>query len=566
MRARFIKRNPVLLLLIVANTIMGAVVLGIVLLLMASATSDAAAVRDKSTQTADLLRVREQVAHTRLFVAAEEVRTVRQGGRPIPEESLTVATTAVWDMNSIARLVDFTAIDGGEAVGGALNELNLAFVAYLNEQAPEARAALETAAATAAVRLKALDPLSEQEGDARMDGLVASLKRLQWVTIVLVLLVIAAMEFATWKVGRRFARIVATLYSREAELVTANRNAERRNAQFGSLYYIVSEVMETLSIKYVVDTTVREARKLVGAEVVILRILEDGRLRTRGVETAAGIDLTDVADDLGLGEGLAGRAAKRGRTVQLEVGAKECEYVDGREDGTKTGVIVPLIVGARVVGTISCWSPAAGEFTADDVQVLEMMASQVATAIAAAELHEASEREAHHDPLTTLPNRRQLSLDIRYEFDAAVRRGREMAVAMLDIDRFKHFNDEHGHQAGDAALQHVASILIQQVRKKDQIYRYGGEEFVIVFDSLSLAEARDACERLLRVVEGSPVPGLPGARLTVSAGIVAMPGPWPDFDSVLRSADEALYAAKESGRNRIVAFNQPSSGEAPIAA
>ena len=125
-------------------------------------------------------------------------------------------------------------------------------------------------------------------------------------------------------------------------------------------------------------------------------------------------------------------AAKRGRTVQLSLAANECEYSDGNESGAKTGIIVPLIVGARVVGTISCWSPASGEFTADDVQVLEMMGSQVASAIAAAELHEATEREAHHDPLTTLPNRRQLSLDIRYEFDAAVRRGRERLQGRAD--------------------------------------------------------------------------------------------------------------------------------------
>lgn len=565
MRARLARRNPIVV-LVAVNAILGALAVGLVLSWFDGVTDRAETAREDSTQAADLARIREQIGDVRVFVASETLRALRGDEGPVPEATLDAAVAAILTISETARAVDFAPLEGGEAGAAALGQLSADFLNYLNQRSPESRASLDASAEAADQRLTALDPQAAEGSAQRLDALIGALRQLEWGTAAIATVTIILFEVATWWVGSKLVRTVAALHARELDLVTANEHSERRNSQFRSLYYIVSEVMETLSIKYVVHTTVREARKLVDAEVVILRVLEDGRLRTRGVETAGGVSVSDVADDLDLGEGLAGRAAKRGRTMQLELPADACEYADSGEGAMRTGIVVPLIVGARVVGTISCWQPASGGFSADDVQVLEMMASQVASAIAAAELHEASERDAHHDPLTTLPNRRQLSLDVRYEFDAAVRRGREMAVAMLDIDHFKRFNDEYGHQAGDTALQRVAEVLLQQIRKKDQMYRYGGEEFVIVFDSLTLGQARDACERLVAAVGNAGMPGAPGARLTVSGGVVATPGPWADFDGLLRSADEALYAAKEAGRNRVVAFDEAAAPAPGLAA
>src|SRR6185436_8293937 len=107
--------------------------------------------------------------------------------------------------------------------------------------------------------------------------------------------------------------------------------------------------------------------------------------------------------------------------------------------GNRSGLIVPLIVGARVVGVLNCWSRQPNAFSEDDQRIMEMMASQVATAVVAADTHEASVEIAHHDPLTNLSNRRQLATDMTNLFPQRLERGQPTCVAMVDIDHFSLF-------------------------------------------------------------------------------------------------------------------------------
>ena len=224
-----------------------------------------------------------------------------------------------------------------------------------------------------------------------------------------------------------------------------------------------------------------------------------------------------------------------------------------RVPGIESGVIVPLIVGARVLGTLSCWSLQVGKFDADDERILELMAAQVASAVAAADLHETTERKALNDVLTGLPNRRQMVEDTA-DLQRALQAGDPMAVVMLDIDHFKHFNDDFGHRVGDVTLQKVADVMRASVRDADHIYRYGGEEFVVVFAGVDETQAVKLTERLRQSVEKTPLTGEnlePVGPVTVSAGIALAPAHGRDLKDLLRIADEALYESKNNGRNRV---------------
>jgi two-component system cell cycle response regulator len=162
--------------------------------------------------------------------------------------------------------------------------------------------------------------------------------------------------------------------------------------------------------------------------------------------------------------------------------------------------------------------------------------------------------QARTDPLTQLGNRLRLREDLQRVHAWALRHSQAYSVAICDIDHFKVYNDSYGHPQGDDALQQVAAVLAADLRATDSAYRYGGEEFVIVFPDDDLEGAITATERLRTAVEslgvshqGNP----PSGVLTISAGVAThTPTTAKDPDAIIEEADRALYAAKQQGRNR----------------
>jgi two-component system cell cycle response regulator len=156
---------------------------------------------------------------------------------------------------------------------------------------------------------------------------------------------------------------------------------------------------------------------------------------------------------------------------------------------------------------------------------------------------------ARRDPLTLLGNRRALQEDLELLESRASRYGHRFCMALVDVDLFKSFNDTYGHQAGDDVLQQVAAA-----RGGDTLYRYGGEEFLCIFPEQSIDCGNIAVERMRSAVEALAIPHAesPTGLLTISAGMAVLdPDRSTIASDVLKAADEALYRAKERGRNRI---------------
>ena len=161
---------------------------------------------------------------------------------------------------------------------------------------------------------------------------------------------------------------------------------------------------------------------------------------------------------------------------------------------------------------------------------------------------------ALRDPLTGLRNRRALHDDLDLLEARATRYGQRYCIALLDIDHFKSYNDTHGHQAGDRVLRAVADELRSQARRGDVVYRYGGEEFLCVFPEQTLATAAIAVERMRGGVErlGVSQIGTSVGAVRVSAGLAMLDAEHKrSVDEVLKDADDALYRAKQLGRNRV---------------
>ena len=176
--------------------------------------------------------------------------------------------------------------------------------------------------------------------------------------------------------------------------------------------------------------------------------------------------------------------------------------------------------------------------------------------------HAQERAAAEIDVLTQLPNRRSLDRQLAALLPPMYRSREHVAVLLLDIDHFKKVNDQHGHDAGDLVLQHVAAVLQKQLRQKEMIARYGGEEFVVVLPGASREQAQAVAERIVASVAQAPLPTTDHTfHITVSAGVYVQQlspedlqqrTPAAHWKQMLNAADAALYAAKRAGRNRYV--------------
>lgn len=172
-------------------------------------------------------------------------------------------------------------------------------------------------------------------------------------------------------------------------------------------------------------------------------------------------------------------------------------------------------------------------------------------------------RMAVTDALTGLHNRRNVEELFHDMFEHSVRLHEPLACAMFDLDHFKSVNDTHGHQVGDTVLQQLAGILKASAREIDRVGRYGGEEFIILLPGTVLDAAVTFAERTRQQVESHTFTFEGGSlRRTLSCGVAAFPHPRIGHrEALVKAADDALYVAKELGRNRVVRFDSPEFNE-----
>jgi diguanylate cyclase (GGDEF)-like protein len=244
-----------------------------------------------------------------------------------------------------------------------------------------------------------------------------------------------------------------------------------------------------------------------------------------------------------VGEGLMGWIAEKNLPLRSGDATSDARYVPKAEvrEPFASFIGVPLTSGDVCFGVVSATSPAPNAFTEEHEQLLSLLAGLVAPYLEMARIS----RLAALDPLTGVFNRRGLDL-VLPEHD-----GRLVSVAMCDLDRFKRINDEHGHAAGDVLLRRVAAQLASAVRAAEGVVRWGGEEFLLILAGVDRALAQHIVERARKSVEDDAiVVGGNILRITISVG-VAERRAGETRDALIARADEALYVAKNSGRNRV---------------
>jgi len=308
---------------------------------------------------------------------------------------------------------------------------------------------------------------------------------------------------------------------------------------------------------------------------VVVQLLNDpaldeiGVTRLRGRVKSFAAMLSDpevTADDLDLASNAIVADAQhiidaRKQIVASQIPALERDTEAMMSGGLAIAWIVVLVSFAvvqvtlrKVVRPIEELSSAADRIAAGDLTARAPIAGDFEIArLGAAFNHMADELKARArtDDLTSMPNFRAFRERIDSEIERASRYESRFGVLVLDLDRFKSYNDTYGHLAGNDALQRVAGAIRETVRTVDFPARYGGEEFAVILPEIDAASLVMIAERIRVAIEGLAAPA-GGAKVTVSIGAAMYPVDGANPEALFKTADERLYEAKEGGRNRVV--------------
>ncbi|MDP9069354.1 MAG: diguanylate cyclase [Actinomycetota bacterium] len=330
----------------------------------------------------------------------------------------------------------------------------------------------------------------------------------------------------------------------------------------------VRRVGETLrsthDMKQMLDSILNTAADAVNAEAAVLWMLSPARGELHpGV--ARGIEL-DALGRVKVGDGVVGHVAERRTGLLVPDGASAAVF-SRHEPRFPVAAAVPVFTQDRVMGVLAAYrKDASRPFAQEDFDTVAFLAEQGGVAVENVRLHEEAQRLSLTDGLTGVWNRRFFQMQFRQVLATATRFDRRFSVLMMDLDHFKQVNDRHGHQRGDALLIEFSHRVTQLLREVDTFARYGGEEFICLLSETDVQGAMTTAEKIHDAIKGTPFGSMDDEliNLTVSIGVAAYPDHGDSFRSLVEAADQALYRAKQTGRDRVCLAGQPNLSPVPL--
>ncbi|MCZ7575074.1 MAG: diguanylate cyclase [Ardenticatenaceae bacterium] len=308
------------------------------------------------------------------------------------------------------------------------------------------------------------------------------------------------------------------------------------------------------SSEEVLGEILHQARRIVPHSASSIALLEDGMFciaRSQGYE-AFHPEQSQSGGMHSLSEMPFNRnVVESRRSLIIRDTAQEPQWVTFEvTNWVKACILIPICLQDRVLGLLRLDSDTPGTFSERDAERLRPFANAAAIALENARLFREVQRLANIDELTGTYNRRFFFELAERELGRACRFGHPLSAVMLDIDHFKRVNDHHGHTVGDQVLREVARRCHENIREVDILGRYGGEEFIIILPETDAVGASATAERLRRIAHTAIITDRGPVTVTLSLGVATL-NQNDSLHAMLKRADQALYGAKQAGRNRV---------------
>ena len=312
-----------------------------------------------------------------------------------------------------------------------------------------------------------------------------------------------------------------------------------------------SIVASSLNIQEIFGSFVEELKKIVDVNWASIVLVEEEGLCCVALSSKEG-STYQIGEKIPMQSSGTGWVVTNKKPLTESDLSKEIRFSTGNdfyEQGMLSMIYLPLIAKGEVIGSLILASRETNAYSQQHIKLLEQLASQIAMPLENARLYAETEEKARVDELTGLLNRRSLDEMIDSEISRHSRYGGKFALAILDLDSFKAFNDTKGHLAGDTLLGQVGNIIRNKIRNSDQAFRYGGDEFAILLPQTTIEAASQVTERVRESIASELDTG--DINITASIGLASWPEDGMSHSDIIAAADLTLYRAKWSGGNRI---------------
>ena len=353
---------------------------------------------------------------------------------------------------------------------------------------------------------------------------------------------------------------------------------QRQHELEGAIHRISSAITNTLELEAILQSAVKEVGRCLGAQRVILSRWSEGTNILEGVTTYdrkdevspdnAKVQMADISfkrtpaeiaerntGTLSLGgREISGRARITGPLpeppdMETPLPLQPESSIIGYHSAPEP-IEASIMYRGNMIGMLNVEDDTPGRlWEPEEVRMVKTASDQLAVAITNGRLFKRTQTQALTDSLTGLYNHGYFQDHLEREIKLADRNNQQVSLILLDLDHLKRINDTYGHRAGDMCLVHVARIMQGTIREVDTCARYGGEEFVIILPQCGRQDSISVAERLREAIASSPVQNV--GQITASIGVATFPSVAKSREELIERADQAMYMAKEAGRNRV---------------
>lgn len=352
--------------------------------------------------------------------------------------------------------------------------------------------------------------------------------------------------------------LVLTVYLAVVYIYVLYLNVKSTNRELAALYDMSVTITSTLDVEMVMDIVLNSVQSIAPWDTACLYVYQNGWLVPAIYEGYSNEAFSKFR--LKPGKEVSGFSLfKEGKIINNCHKDQRLQELSICPADTKSIIVVPLVTNKELIGGIILTSKKNNIYNQKHLTLLSILANQAAVALKNAQLFDETAQMAVSDGLTGLYNHTYLYSELERQMENVNTAGGVFSLIIIDVDHFKTYNDMYGHIIGDTILKNLANVLKKNVRDKDTIGRYGGEEFAIILPGIQPFEAMKIAERIREVVENTPLARVGSNKIfiTISAGIASYPTDAQTVEDLVNKADKAMiFGAKQKGRNKVVMFRQ----------